>query len=176
MHVTPLYVTWHEKTTLMCTKHTSLHYLNYLTFCVSYSYTSSVNGVGFPIVSSTIIISKSFIDILCLDKKLLKFKLYKSCQILCVHISSFLMPGHIYNIIQKFCIGVHKTSPIYRGTAGKLHTLMQCSIPLLYRKDFALPTQNFSSIIQEEFYIPYAKFLLCTLPWQSCLITMCRTG
>ena len=52
------------------TKYTTLHYFNYLTVYVSY--TSSVNCIGFPIVSCTI--SKSFIDTLCLDKKLLKFK------------------------------------------------------------------------------------------------------
>ena len=58
-------------TVLMYTKYITLHYFNYLTFCVSY--TSSVNCIGFPIVSCTI--SKSFIDTLCLDKKLLKFEI-----------------------------------------------------------------------------------------------------
>ena len=57
-------MTWHEKTMLMYTNYISLHYFNYLTFCVSY--TSSVNCIGFPVVSCTI--SKSFIDTLCLDK------------------------------------------------------------------------------------------------------------
>ena len=65
-----VYVTQHEKTMLMYTKYTSLQYFNYLTFYVCY--TSSVNCMGIPIVSYTI--SKSFIDTLCLDKKLLKFK------------------------------------------------------------------------------------------------------
>ena len=53
---------------LMYTNYISLHYFNYLTFCVSY--TSSVNYIGFPIVSCTI--NKCFIDTLSLDKKLLK--------------------------------------------------------------------------------------------------------
>ena len=53
---------------LMYTNYISLHYFNYLTFCVSY--TSSVNCIGFSIVSCTI--SKCFIDTLSLDKKLLK--------------------------------------------------------------------------------------------------------
>ena len=68
-----LIVTQHEKTMLMYTNYTSIHYFNYLTFCVSY--TSSVNCIEFPIVSCTI--SKSIINTLCLvslDKKLLKFK------------------------------------------------------------------------------------------------------
>ena len=64
------YVTQHQKTMLMYTKYTSLHYFSYLSFCVSF--TSSINCIGFPIVSCTI--SKSFIDTPCLDKKLLKFK------------------------------------------------------------------------------------------------------
>ena len=54
----------------MYTKYTSLHYVDYLNICVSY--TSSVNCIGFPIVNCTI--TKSFIDTLCLGKKLLKFK------------------------------------------------------------------------------------------------------
>ena len=77
---------------LMYTKYTYLHYFNYLNFCVSY--TSSVNCIRFPIVNCTI--NKSFIDTLCLDKKLLTFKVDKSCQILCAHKHCFLMPGHIY--------------------------------------------------------------------------------
>ena len=65
------FVTRHEKTMLMYTKYTSLHYFNYLTFCVSY--TSSVNCIEFIIVFCTITIS--FIDTLFLDKKLLKLKI-----------------------------------------------------------------------------------------------------
>ena len=42
----------HEKTMLMHPKYTSLHYFNYLTFCVNY--TSSVNYIGFPIFNYTI--------------------------------------------------------------------------------------------------------------------------
>ena len=64
------YVTQHEKTMLMYIKCTSLHYFNYLNFCVSY--TSYVKCIVFPIVNCTI--SKCFMDTLCLDKKLLKFK------------------------------------------------------------------------------------------------------
>ena len=59
-------VTQHEKNMLIYTKYTTSHYFNYLTFCVSYS--RSVKCIGFSIVSCTI--SKSFIDKLCLDKKL----------------------------------------------------------------------------------------------------------
>ena len=39
-----LYVTRHEKAMLIYTKYTSLHYFNYLTFCVSY--TRSVNCIA----------------------------------------------------------------------------------------------------------------------------------
>ena len=46
------FVTQNEKTILMYTKYTSLHYFNYPIFCVSY--TSSVNCIGFIIVSCTI--------------------------------------------------------------------------------------------------------------------------
>ena len=58
----------------LCTQNAaSLQYFNYLTFCVSY--TSSVELYCIPncyVASCTI--SKSFIDTLCLDKKLLNFK------------------------------------------------------------------------------------------------------
>ena len=84
-----LYVTWHEKTMLMYTKYTSLHYFNYLSFCVCHT---CLNCTGFPIVSCTI--SKSFINTLRLVKKLLTFKVLKSCQILCVYNHCFLMLGH----------------------------------------------------------------------------------
>ena len=46
-----IFVTQHEKTMLMYTKYTSSHYFHYLT-CASY--TSSVNCIGFPIVSCSI--------------------------------------------------------------------------------------------------------------------------
>ena len=77
----------HEKTMFMHTNYTSLHYFNYLTFCVSYI--SSVNCIGFHIVNCTI--GKTFIDTLSLDKKLLKFEVHKRCQILCAHKHCFLM-------------------------------------------------------------------------------------
>ena len=68
--VNAIFVTRHEKTMLMYTKYISLHYFNYLSFCVSH--TDSVNCIGFLIVSCTN--SNIFIDTLCLVKKLLKFK------------------------------------------------------------------------------------------------------
>ena len=49
---TIIHVTRHEKTMLMYTKYTSLHYFNYLTFCVSYI--SSVIVLKFPIVGCSI--------------------------------------------------------------------------------------------------------------------------
>ena len=74
-----IYVTRHEKAMLMYTKYTALHYLNYFTFRVSY--TGSVNCIGFPIVCSTF--GEGFIETPCLNRKLLKFEVQKSCQILC---------------------------------------------------------------------------------------------
>ena len=44
-------MTQHEKTNVY-TKYTSLHYLNYLSFCVRH--TGSANCIGFPIVCCTI--------------------------------------------------------------------------------------------------------------------------
>ena len=73
----------YEKTMLMYTKHIPLHYFNYLTFCVRY--VSYVNCISFPIASCAI--SENFTATLCLDKKLLKFKVGKSGQS-CVHIST----------------------------------------------------------------------------------------
>ena len=67
----------------MYTKYTSLHYFNYLTFCVRYT-----NSIGFPIVSSTI--SKSFIDTLRMFRQKSKSK---SCWISCAH--KHCMPAHI---------------------------------------------------------------------------------
>ena len=62
-----------EKTMLMYTKHTSLHYFNYLTFCVSY--TSSVWIPTIRIAGCTIIAINSFTDTLhVLKRKLLKLK------------------------------------------------------------------------------------------------------
>ena len=69
-----VYMARYEKTMLMHTKYTSLHYLNYLlTFCLT---------IWFSIGSW--IINKSTIDTLCLNNKLLKLKFQKSC----VHIST----------------------------------------------------------------------------------------
>ena len=69
-----IYVTRHEKTMLTCTKYTSLHYFNYLTFCVSY--TSSVNCIGFTIVSCTI--SQKFHWCVMLGQKVIKIQCLKS--------------------------------------------------------------------------------------------------
>ena len=73
---------------LMYTKYTSLLYFNYLTLCVSY--TSSVRlimYIRFPVVSC--MFNKSFIDTLCLDKKLLKLKTHRTKVVkFCVHINT----------------------------------------------------------------------------------------
>ena len=73
------FVTQHEKTMLMYTKYTSLHYFSYLTFCVSCA--SSVNCIGFPMVSCTII--KSFIDTM-LRQEVVKVQSLKKLYF-CVH-------------------------------------------------------------------------------------------
>ena len=85
-----------EKTMFMYTKYTSLHYFNYLTYCVSY--TRSYNCIGFPIVGCTV--SQSFIDTLYLDNKLKSKKVVKT---LCAHkqsYQSFSLP--ILNISTKY--------------------------------------------------------------------------
>ena len=99
------FVTRQEKTMLivnMYTKYISSLYVNYLTFCVSY--TSSVNYIGFPIVSCTI--GKSFTETLL-------YILRQKVQILCApHEHCFLMPGHICDRILKNLSKCH-TRPIF---------------------------------------------------------------
>ena len=88
------FVTRHEKTGLMYTKYTCSYKTEYLHYCTSYLQSAScIRFYRNDCISGYI-----FVKIPCFDKMLFNFEIQKCGQILCVHKTHFLMPGHIYEL------------------------------------------------------------------------------
>ena len=91
-------MTRHEKTGLMYTKYTRSYKTEYLHCCTSYVQSASC----IRLCRNDCISGDKFVKIPCLHKKLFDFEIQKCGQILCVHKTHFLMPGHIYT-----CVAIH---------------------------------------------------------------------
>ena len=85
-------MTRHEKTGLMYTKYTCSYCSKYLPYCIRFS--KSVSCMR--LLSNCCISGENCVRFPCSHRKLCNFGIQKCGQILCVHKTLFLMPGHIY--------------------------------------------------------------------------------